>query len=425
METQPARCRRGTYSDLWKAIGPGVLVCGAAVGGSHLVWSTRAGAEYGWSLLGLLLLANLLKYPFFLYGQRYTAATGESLLAGYLRHGRGYLIVFLLINILTGMINIAGVSMLTGALLAGYGISLPVPWLTVFVITGCSAIILFGHYRLLDGLSKWVMLALTLLTFAALAIAWAGGPRTDPGFVSPSPWDAASFAFLIGLLGWMPAPVDLSAWASLWMFSRKRQTGHMATVRESSVDFHLGYIGAVVLAVAFLALGVLVMHGTGAKFSASGAGFSNQFVSLYASAIGDWSRPIILTAAFFTMFSTSITCIDGYPRSLAACCSLLRRKDDESFESIHRIWILLSAAVSSIIVLHFVSSLMQLLTFAAVVSFLTSPILAWINYQVMSGNNVPAEHRPGPWLRWISRIGIAFFVLMSLGYVVSEFAMKK
>lgn len=423
MDSNPTSARGAKRSGLWKAIGPGVLVCSAAVGGSHLVWSTRAGAEFGWSLLGLVLLANLLKYPFFLYGQRYTAATGESLLAGYLRHGRGFVITFLLINVLTGMINIAGVSMLTGALLAGYGIGLPVPWLTVLVIATCSAIILFGHYRLLDGLSKWVMLALTTLTIAALVIAWFTNTPADSGFVAPSPWKVASFAFLVGLLGWMPAPVDLSAWASLWMFSRQKQTGHMATMRESSVDFYLGYIGAVILAVAFLALGVLVMHGSGTTFSNSGAGFADQFVSLYASAIGDWSRPIILTAAFFTMFSTSITCIDGYPRSLAACCSLLWKHGEERFANIHLIWILMGAAVSSLIVLHFVSNLMQLLTFASVVSFVTSPILAWINLKVMSGPNVPAEYRPGPWLRWISRLGIAFFVLMSLGYVVTEFAM--
>ena len=94
----------------------------AAIGGSHLVWSTRAGAQFGWSLLWLVLLVNLLKFPFFLYGQRYTSATGESLLAGYRRQGVVYVWIFLLINILTGAINIAGVGMVSGALLAGYGI---------------------------------------------------------------------------------------------------------------------------------------------------------------------------------------------------------------------------------------------------------------------------------------------------------------
>lgn len=119
------------------------------------------------------------------------------------------------------------------------------------------------------------------------------------------------------LLGWMPAPVDLSAWSSLWMFSRHKQTGHFATTRETSIDFYLGYVMAVVLAVLFLGLGKLVMFGSGETFSSSGIAFSNQLVSLYSANIGEWSRPLILSAAFITMFSTTMTCVDGYPRSLA------------------------------------------------------------------------------------------------------------
>ena len=38
---------------LWKTLGPGLLMAGAAVGVSHLVQSTRAGAVYGFGLLGL------------------------------------------------------------------------------------------------------------------------------------------------------------------------------------------------------------------------------------------------------------------------------------------------------------------------------------------------------------------------------------
>ncbi|WP_423227957.1 hypothetical protein [Shewanella algae] len=35
---------------LMAAMGPGVLVAAAAIGASHLVASTRAGAEFGWQL---------------------------------------------------------------------------------------------------------------------------------------------------------------------------------------------------------------------------------------------------------------------------------------------------------------------------------------------------------------------------------------
>lgn len=414
----PAAAKAASSSNLWKAIGPGILVACAAVGGSHLVWSTRAGAEYGWSLLGLILLANLFKFPFFLYGQRYTAATGESLLAGYRRQGIGYVWIFLLVNILTGTINIAGVAMLSGALFAGYGLAgVDVRAITVAILVVCMATILLGHYRLLDRIAKVVVIVLALTTFVAVALAFQKGGVAAPSFVGPSPWTWGSFAFLIMLLGWMPAPVDLSAWSSLWMFSRQKQTGHFATTRETTIDFYLGYVMAVVLAVAFVALGKLIMFGSGETFSGGGIAFSNQLVTLYSANIGEWSRPLILTAAFFTMFSTTMTCVDGYPRSLAACCTLISRSPKDGFGRIHRFWIVLSVAVASLIVLVFVRNLLQLLSFAAVVSFVTSPVLAYINLKVMKGANVPHRDRPGPFLTLLSWTGLAFFLLMSGGFV--------
>ncbi len=407
---------------LWKALGPGILVACAAVGGSHLVWSTQAGAIYGWSLVGLILFANLIKFPFFLYGQRYTAATGESLLSGYYRKGPIYVYAFLLVNLLTGTINIAGVGMLSGALLSGYGITVPsVQVLSILIIAFCGLLLVFGHYRLLDSMAKWIVSILAIGTILAVALALGGDVARDPDFVAPSPWTLASFGFLIILLGWMPAPIDLSAWSSLWMFSREKQTGHFATVKESAIDFYIGYGSAVVLAVLFLALGKLVMFGTGESFSASGIGFSAQLVSLYTATIGDWSKWLILTAAFITMFSTTLTCLDGYPRSLAACCRLLGDLTVERFDQIRLLWILFSAVGAALVILFFVSNLLQLLTFAAVISFLTSPVLAFINYRVMTGDNVPKKDQPGWFLKTLSWIGLAFFLFMACGYAYITF----
>jgi len=409
-------------SNLWKALGPGILIACAAVGGSHLVWSTRAGADFGWALLWLVLLVNLLKFPFFLYGQRYTAATGESLLAGYHRQGVGYVWIFLCINILTGTINIAGVGMLTGALVSGYGItSLAVPHLTIGVMLICAALLLLGHYKLLDGLAKVIISLLAVGTLVAVALAIPNRPEIAADFIAPSPYTWVSFAFLVSLLGWMPAPIDLSAWSSLWMFSRKEQTGHFATIKESTIDFYIGYIAAVVLAVLFVALGALVMYGTGERFSASGIGFSQQLVKLYTATIGDWSRYLILTAAFFTMFSTTLTCIDGYPRSLAACCTLIGKLPSKRFVQIHQIWIVISVIIAAVVVLFFVTNLLQLLTFAAVVSFLTSPVIAYINYKVMNGPNVPEAARPSRFLKCLSWAGLLFFAAMTAGYVYVTF----
>lgn len=413
----PNAARQHNLTNLMKAIGPGLLVACAAVGGSHLVWSTRAGAEFGWQLVWLILLANFLKFPFFLYGQRYSAATGESLLAGYLRLGRPYLWTFLAINILTGTINIAGVAMLSGALLQGFGwMGTSVAHTTVLLLIGSTVFLLVGHYRLLDVTAKLVIAFLAISTLLAVVYAIPHRPDVPAEFVAPSPYTWVSFAFLIALLGWMPAPVDLSAWSSLWMFSREKQTGHFANTKESAIDFYIGYGAATLLAVVFLALGALVMFGSGESFSASGVAFSNQLVQLYTSSMGEAWGTLILTAAFITMFSTTLTCMDGYPRSLAASCLLLTNGSLEKMRVIQTSWMLLSVMGASAIVLFLVNNLLQMLAFAAVISFLTSPVLAYINLRVMQGTNVPENHRPGPLLTLISWLGLAFFAIMAAGY---------
>jgi Mn2+/Fe2+ NRAMP family transporter len=408
-------------SNLRKAIGPGLLVACAAIGGSHLVWATRAGAEFGWELLGLVLLVNCLKMPFFLYGQRYAAATGESLLSGYRRKGSAFVWIFMGINILTGTINIAGVSMLAGSLLAGFGLTSNVPVLSVVILISCILILLLGHYRLLDRLAKSLIILLAIGTITAVILALTNRPEITTVIEAPNPYTWASFAFLISLLGWMPAPIDLSTWSSLWMFSRKKQTGHLATVREAQFDFFLGYGITTVLAGLFLALGALVLFGSNEPLATGGVAFSKQLVTLYTATIGEWSHWLILGAAFATMYSTSLTCIDGYPRSLAAACTLIAPKKKDSMQSLYRIWMLLCSTAAACVILFCVKNLIGLLSFAAIISFLTSPVLAAINWSVMNGENVPSEYRPGKFLNILSLAGLLFFISMAGGYFYLRF----
>jgi len=101
-----------------KSLGPGILLAGAAIGGSHLLSSTTAGARFGFSLVGLILLTNLLKYPFLLVGTRFTASTGKSLLEGFKERNSLYLPLFLIVSLITGTFTIAAVSFLTAPLFA-------------------------------------------------------------------------------------------------------------------------------------------------------------------------------------------------------------------------------------------------------------------------------------------------------------------
>ncbi len=100
-----------------KTLGPGILFASTAIGVSHLVQSTRAGAEYGFSLLVFVILANVMKYPFFEFGSRYANVTGLSLLDGYYKKAKWLLYVYIMITFCTMFIVLAAVSYVCSGLI--------------------------------------------------------------------------------------------------------------------------------------------------------------------------------------------------------------------------------------------------------------------------------------------------------------------
>ena len=300
---------------LLKKLGPGLLFAGAAIGVSHLVQSTRAGAEFGMGLLWALILVNIFKYPFFQYGPRYASATGESLLDGYYKLGKGILIAYAIITIATMFTIQTAVTIVTAGLAASLtnGLFSTEVW-TIIIIAICSVVLFFGKYKLLDRLIKYVIILLAISTILATLMAF--NNNTNEIILSQFlPEITVEIAFLIAFMGWMPAPLDVSVWHSLWSLE-KQKTNKNFTYKSSLFDFNVGYIGTVILGVAFMALGYLVMFGGDTSFSTSASLFSNQLIEMYTSSLGEWSYYIIGIAAFTTMLSTTITTLDASPRAM-------------------------------------------------------------------------------------------------------------
>ena len=70
------------------------------------------------------------------------------------------------------------------------------------------------------------------------------------------------------------------------------------------------------------------MYGSGDGILAgSGVSFAQKLIKHYNAAKGGRSAWLNIPAAFSAMFSTTLTCLDAYPRSIAAIQGLLRRHD--------------------------------------------------------------------------------------------------
>ena len=395
-------------------LGPGLLFAGAAIGVSHLVQSTRAGADYGWGLIWALLLINLFKYPFFQYGPRYAQATGETLLDGYHKLGKGYLWAYFFVNLGTMFTIQSAVTVVTAGLASKlFGITEDIVIWSVIITLFCSVILVLGRFHWLDKFIKVIMISLAISSVLAVGVAF----YTNDGTLSfqqifPS---GSGLLFLIAFLGWMPAPLDISIWHSIWTLEKNKIQVKRPSLSESLFDFNVGYIATAFFAICFVGLGALVMFGTGIEFSNQGGAFAGQLIQLYTSNLGEAAYGLIAVAAFSTMLSTTITTLDASPRAMSKTIQLLFKKE----KSYYIPWLLILGLGTGCIFLFLLSEMGQLVQIATVLSFITAPLYAFLNFRLVLSKQMPREHQPKKGLKVLSIIGLLVLTGFTLFYLFS------
>lgn len=399
---------------VFKKLGPGLLFAGAAIGVSHLVQSTRAGADFGFGLVWALLLVNLVKYPFFQFGPRYALATGESLLEGYRRMGKGVLITYYVLNLGTMFTIQAAVTAVTAGIAARLlGVD-STAWTSVIVALCCFVLLWRGTYSWLDKSMKIIVSVLSVSTL--IAVMFAFGAKPDLTLEQVLPANSVEWIFLIAFMGWMPGPLDISIWHSIWALEKKK-INPSTTLKESLFDFNIGYAVTLVLGLCFIVLGATVMYDSGVTFSSSGATFAGQLIGLYTSLMGSGWFIIIAIAALTTMVSTTLTTLDASPRVMAHTTTLLNGK----FARNQQTWMLILTLGTCLIFLVFAAEMGLLVQIATVLSFITAPFYAAANLSLVTGKYMPAQHRPKKPLVLASVVGILFLIGFSITYLVVLF----
>ena len=410
--------------DFIKILGPGLLYAGAAVGVSHLVQSTRAGANYGFDLLWILLLANIIKYPFFEFGARYAALTGNSLIDGYKKVGKWAVVLFTLLTVSTMFTIQAAVTIVTAGLVANvFGWSLSPIVMSAIILLVTMLILGYGRYSLLDKMIKWVIIILSISTLIAVISASIKGFHPDPQFAVDFMWTKdLDILFLIAFVGWMPAPIDVSVWQSLWGVAKAKELGKKPNLKQSLLDFNIGYIGTIFLALGFLVLGALVMYGSGEKLSPKGTVFAGQLIDLYTNSIGSWAFVVIAVAAIATMFSTTLTCLDAYPRVMKPLTHFYFPKmntEKSKLDWLSWFWILVVVSGALSILFFFRSGMRFMVDLATTLSFMTAPLLAFLNYKVLTDKHL--KQKLPAWLNYYAIAGILFLSAFAIYFLYYKF----
>ncbi len=410
---------------LLRSLGPGLVWAGTAIGVSHLVQSTRAGAGYGLTLLLVVIAANAFKYPAYEAGPRYAAATGTNLLEGYRRRGRWALWMFIALTVSTMFTVIAAVTFVAAGMASAL-ISDAVPtwgW-SAMLLTFAVVMLSAGRFTLLERFMTAMMLLLTVSTLTSVVLAL---PSLDlskvPVWPPVPPATKTDLLFLAALVGWMPSALDTAVWHSMWGLEKQRDQGVELTRRGAKFDFDVGYIGTALLACMFVVLGATVLYGQVDDIPGSSVAFAKMLVGAYIACLGEWARPIILVAAFSTMLSTTVAVTDGFPRALEGVVAEIRGHALEGRTWVYYASLLLCAVVAQAICVYFLGQLKALVDLATALTGLTAPMFAVLNLVALRGEEVPEDARPAGLYLVAHVAGIVFLSGMAVLYLYARFVL--
>ena len=392
-------------------LGPGLLFAATAIGVSHLVQSTRAGAEYEYQLVWAIVLANLFKYPFFEFGTRYAAVKGKSIIDGYLDIGKWFLWIFLLINISTMFTVSAAVSFVAGGILQViFPVITSIKITTTLVFLVCLLVLWKGKFSILEKGIKVMALIMFVTTIATFVLVLVQPDLPEIQKIQIP----AQLPVIIALMGWMPTALDISSWSSLWTVEKMKDES--ITVSDAKFDFNFGYLITALLALVFLILGAKTLYPSSEVLADTAVGFAHQLLGIFTSTIGNWSFLIVAIAAFTIMFSTSLTVVDGYSRAVSHIVKLLGFLTF-SEKSVYRFLLFLMVLVSMLIIHFFGSSLSFLVGLATTISFVIAPIIAIANLYLVKNQDFPKSEQPKTLLFVLSIGGFIFLTGFSVVYL--------
>ncbi len=401
--------------------GPGIMIAATAVGVSHLVQSTRAGADYGLTLTGAIVLITLLKYPSFRFAAEYASITGRSIVAAYADQGRlalGWLIFTMLIEMLVGTSAVALVT--SGILQNVLGLSIAGPGVPIAIIILTALVLINGSYVRVERLMKVMVVLFSIVTVIATLMAVPRLAAGDKGVFAPLEFDLTTLAFLIALTGLMPLPLSGTAYQSVWVREKVHATKGDYNRDRAVFDLNVGWLTTLLLALCFVVLGTAVLYQSGAESPASAVAFAGLLFSMFTDLTGQWVYPVIAVGGVAVIWSTLVAILDAVPRLTERIYhELVDAADNE--RSMYRVFLVIQVILGSLVLVLFLGDFRRFIDFAASTGFIVAPALAWFNYRAMLSEPIARDYAPSRMMLAWHWVAMLFFVVSAVLFFVIRF----
>jgi Mn2+/Fe2+ NRAMP family transporter len=406
---------------VWMArLGPGLMLAAAAVGVSHLVQSTRAGADFGLSFVWLVILISFLKYPAFRFAVDYASLTNHSLVYAYSRLGR-LPMYWLLVGFIVDMfIATSAVALVTaGLLISVFNLSFSGPHVAIAVTLLSALILLNGKYAKAEKIVKLLVFSFSVLAVIAMVLALPrlGSDGRDLfAVITPS---QSLAVFVIAIAGWMPMPMTGSIFLSMWAREKKSLGGDLVNHQTAIADLRFGWILTVVLAISFMIMGTAILFQVDRVVPTNAGAFATELLSIFTSIIGDWTYPVIAAAAIAVMWSTVLALMDVLPRVTSRLVDCMTGRAEQATTKYSTL-LLVQVVGVVLILLLLLSSFGAFINFATSAGFITAPALAYYNYRAVQSAAVAGQYKPSNVLVVWHWVGFAALAVFAVAFVAAR-----
>jgi Mn2+/Fe2+ NRAMP family transporter len=313
-------------------VGPGLAVAATGVGAGDLLAAMLAGAEFGETLLWVVIVGALLKFSLNEGVARWQLATGTTLLEGWGAHlGIAFQLGFLLYLVLWSLIVAGGLMSACGvaahALVSG--VSIP----TWGLVHSAAALILvwFGNYQRFEQVMKALIALMVVTLVASVVLVGPDLAQVLRGLFVPT-LPRGSAASVLSLMGGVGGSVTMLSYG-YWIREREwTGSGRLSTVRR---DLGIGYVLTATFGVAMLVLAASALAGLGGMppgsqgLIACADALQSGAAARFGSGLAAVARVTFLVGLWAAVFTSTLGVWQGVPYLFADFIRGLRNDEAE------------------------------------------------------------------------------------------------